>query len=72
MHSQIEDPEGTTVFSQQTATDRLLSDQYEDEVDPGHKQDYFRIFQQFSWMGWSAFGGPSAHIGLFQKVTPFH
>jgi hypothetical protein len=72
MRSQIEGPEDTTVFSQQAATDRLLSDHYEDEFDPGHKQDYFHIFQQFSWMGWSAFGGPSAHIGLFQKVTPFH
>ncbi|KAL0039433.1 hypothetical protein WJX79_008119 [Trebouxia sp. C0005] len=68
MRSRIEDPEDTTIFSQQTATDRLLSDQNEDDFDPGHKQDYFRIFQQFSWMGWSAFGGPSAHIGLFQKV----
>lgn len=32
------------------------------------KQPYSSIFQQFAWMGWSAFGGPSAHIGLFQKV----
>ena len=27
------------------------------------------ILQQFVWMGWSAFGGPAAHIGLFQKVN---
>ena len=32
------------------------------------KQHYSSILRQFAWMGWSAFGGPSAHIGLFQKV----
>jgi hypothetical protein len=24
---------------------------------------------QFSWLGWAAFGGPSAHVSLFQKVS---
>ena len=33
------------------------------------KAGYLPVLQQFSWMGWSAFGGPSAHIGLFQKVS---
>jgi hypothetical protein len=29
-----------------------------------HKQ----LAGQFSWLGWAAFGGPSAHVSLFQKV----
>lgn len=29
---------------------------------------YSAIARQFIWLGWLAFGGPSAHIALFQKV----
>ncbi|KAJ1470926.1 hypothetical protein T484DRAFT_1846012 [Baffinella frigidus] len=29
---------------------------------------YKDIFKQFVMLGWTAFGGPAAHIGLFQKV----
>lgn len=29
---------------------------------------YGDIFKQFSILGWTAFGGPAAHIGLFQRV----
>jgi hypothetical protein len=29
---------------------------------------YLGILKTFGWMGWAAFGGPAAHIGLFQKV----
>jgi hypothetical protein len=31
---------------------------------------YGDIFKQFSILGWTAFGGPAAHIGLFQRVGP--
>jgi hypothetical protein len=31
---------------------------------------YGDIFKQFSILGWTAFGGPAAHIGLFQRVRP--
>ncbi len=30
---------------------------------------YKDLFLRFVWMGWVAFGGPTAHIALFQKVT---
>jgi hypothetical protein len=30
---------------------------------------YWDIFKQFSILGWTAFGGPAAHIGLFQRVS---
>jgi chromate transporter len=30
---------------------------------------YYEILKQFSLMGWVAFGGPAAHIALFQKVS---
>lgn len=30
---------------------------------------YADIFKQFSILGWTAFGGPAAHIGLFQRVS---
>jgi hypothetical protein len=29
---------------------------------------YGDIFRQFTILGWTAFGGPAAHIGLFQRV----
>lgn len=29
---------------------------------------YGDIFQQWVLLGWTAFGGPSAHIGVFRKV----
>lgn len=29
---------------------------------------YLDITKQFSLLGWTAFGGPAAHIGLFQRV----
>ena len=29
---------------------------------------YGDIFRAFILMGWTAFGGPAAHIGIFQKV----
>lgn len=29
---------------------------------------YCDIVKQFSLLGWTAFGGPAAHIGLFQRV----
>lgn len=29
---------------------------------------YIDIFKQFSFLGWMAFGGPTAHIALFEKV----
>lgn len=47
--------------------DSMLLDQSSSQ--PAHKADYTSIFQQFVWMGWSAFGGPAAHIGFFQKVV---
>ena len=29
---------------------------------------FLDIFKNFALLGWTAFGGPAAHIGLFQKV----
>lgn len=41
-----------------------------EEADPQYvKVTYFDILKQFSIMGWIAFGGPAAHIGLFQKAS---
>lgn len=38
-------------------------EQYEDVT-------YGDIAKQFFILGWTAFGGPAAHIGLFQRVRP--
>lgn len=32
---------------------------------------YLDILKQFSLLGWTAFGGPAAHIGLFQRVRAY-
>ena len=29
---------------------------------------YKDIAKEFSLMGWTAFGGPAAHVGMFEKV----
>jgi hypothetical protein len=29
---------------------------------------YADIAKEFSLMGWAAFGGPAAHVGMFEKV----
>ncbi|KAK9901634.1 hypothetical protein WJX75_005838 [Coccomyxa subellipsoidea] len=34
-----------------------------------HKVTYKDLFLRFVWMGWVAFGGPTAHIALFQKCV---
>lgn len=54
------------------ADEQALETRFIDEVPDTHlplQQGYSHILQQFIWMGWSAFGGPSAHIGLFQQVS---
>jgi len=33
-----------------------------------HEVGFSEIFKNFVLMGWTAFGGPAAHVGLFQKV----
>lgn len=38
------------------------------EVDQLANVGYVDILKEFSLMGWVAFGGPAAHIALFQKV----
>ncbi|CAL8468153.1 g7692 [Coccomyxa elongata] len=34
-----------------------------------HNVTYKDLFLRFVWMGWVAFGGPTAHIALFQKCS---
>lgn len=41
-----------------------------DAPDAAHTVSYKVMAEQFSWLGWAAFGGPSAHVSLFQKVMP--
>lgn len=36
--------------------------------DPTHEVGLDGLVQQFGWLGWAGFGGPSAHVSLFQKV----
>ena len=52
---------------EQTLETRLIDEDPDTHLSP--QQGYSHILQQFVWMGWSAFGGPSAHIGLFQQVS---
>jgi hypothetical protein len=39
--------------------------QIEQYADVGYRD----IAKQFSILGWTAFGGPAAHIGMFQRVS---
>jgi hypothetical protein len=39
--------------------------QVEQYADVGYRD----IAKQFSILGWTAFGGPAAHIGMFQRVS---
>lgn len=38
------------------------------QPDPAPSVTYKDLFLRFVWLGWVAFGGPTAHIALFQKV----
>ncbi len=58
----------TTALADEHPLETRLIDESED-THHSPQQGYSHILQQFMWMGWSAFGGPSAHIGLFQKVS---
>jgi len=44
------------------------TDDPEKQEAPLVKASYKDIFWSFVLMGWTAFGGPAAHIGIFQKV----
>ena len=44
------------------------TDDPEKQEAPLVKASYRDIFWSFVLMGWTAFGGPAAHIGIFQKV----
>lgn len=44
-----------------------VKDVEEEEEPPYADVTFLDIFKQFSILGWIAFGGPAAHIGLFQK-----
>lgn len=39
-----------------------------EEVQEFAQVEYIDLVKQFSLLGWTAFGGPAAHIGLFQRV----
>ena len=34
----------------------------------GAEVSYGDIFKQFAVLGWTAFGGPAAHLGMFEKT----
>lgn len=53
-----------SVPSQPEEKDAPEAEPVEEIVDVGYKD----IAKQFSLLGWTAFGGPSAHIALFEKV----
>ena len=44
------------------------TDDPEKQEPPLVKASYKDIFWSFVLMGWTAFGGPAAHIGIFEKV----
>ena len=52
-----------------SAAPAAADDEKKDE-DEGEYADvsFSDIFKQFILLGWTAFGGPAAHIALFQKV----
>lgn len=51
-----------------SAADATSSTAQPEEQDQLAQVTYADIFKQFSLLGWTAFGGPAAHIGLFQRV----
>ena len=52
-----------------TNNDNRNDDDVEKHASAGvSRASYGDIFRAFILMGWTAFGGPAAHIGIFQKV----
>lgn len=45
---------------------KLVEEEDVSENAPYATVTYMDIFRQFVLLGWTAFGGPAAHIGLFQ------
>lgn len=52
-----------------TASSPLLADDVEaQEGDDYQDVSFWDIYWNFTMMGWTAFGGPQAHIGMFETV----
>lgn len=58
-NGKCEDPPGCSPEEDMVKTERLAS------TAPATYKD---IFQSFALLGWTAFGGPGAHIGLFYRI----
>jgi hypothetical protein len=64
-------------LEESSAEDRLIETSVEDPEEneqPGRSSgsfasiEYADIVRYFTLMGWAAFGGPQAHIGMFETV----
>ena len=51
-----------------SAVERPLLDDEEAQPEPYVTITYWDIVSNFVPMGWTAFGGPQAHIGMFETV----
>lgn len=57
-----EPPTGVLPFATSSGTPRAEESQILDA-------SYWDVFRQWFFLGWTAFGGPSAHLAIFQKVS---
>ena len=64
---QVPESNNKVVQALEDSAEKGANSPEEEEEEPSLNITYAEIFKSFLVLGWTAFGGPAAHVALFQK-----
>ncbi|XRA99064.1 chromate ion transporter [Pycnococcus provasolii] len=64
---QVPESNNKVVQALEDSAEKGANSPEEEEEEPSQNITYAEIFKSFLVLGWTAFGGPAAHVALFQK-----